>query len=276
MSKIPFLRLRKAAPLVVTLTLQGAIGAQSRLGKGLDLARVEQTLAQAFAIKNAVAVAITVNSPGGSPVQAALIHDRIRALSAEKKRPVYMFAEDVAASGGYMLLLAGDEIYAHPASILGSIGVISGGFGFHEALRKLGVERRLHTTGPRKGMLDPFLPEQPEDVERLKVIQTQIHDFFKLMVEHRRPGKLKGEREILFSGDIWLGERAMELGLIDGLGDLRTVMKGKFGDKTRFKALGRERRKLLSMFGFGSSVDNVADAVADSLETRALWSRFGL
>ncbi len=267
---------RKSPPLVVVLSLQGAIGVQSRFGRALDLARLEPALTQAFSVKGARAVAITVNSPGGSPVQSALIHDRIRQLSEEKKVPVYMFAEDVAASGGYMLLLAGDEIYAHPASIVGSIGVVYGGFGFSEAIRRLGIERRVHSAGERKVMLDPFLPEDPEDVARLRAIQRDVHDFFKAMVERRRQGKLKGDPAELFSGDIWLGGRAVELGLVDGLGDLRSVMRAKFGDKTRFKVLGRERNFLRGLFGLDARRrGNVAEDLLAALETRALWSRFG-
>lgn len=268
---------RKTLPVVVVLSLHGAIGVRSRPGRGLDLARVEPLLAQAFAVKDAKAVAIAVNSPGGSPVQAALIHDRIRALAAEKKLPVFMFAEDVAASGGYMLLLAGDEIYAHPASIVGSIGVIYGGFGFAEAIRRLGIERRLHTAGERKGMLDPFLPEKPDDVARLKVIQSEVHDFFRAMVEERRKGKIKGDPADLYSGDIWLGQKALELGLVDGLGDLRAVMRAKYGGKTRFKVLGRERNILRGLLGLDARHRaNLPDDLLDAIETRALWSRFGL
>lgn len=267
---------RKTPPVVVVLSLHGAIGVQSRRGRALDLARLEPLLTQAFAVKGAKAVAINVNSPGGSPVQSALIHDRIRALAEEKKLPVHMFAEDVAASGGYMLLLAGDDIHAHPASIIGSIGVVYGGFGFAEAIRRLGIERRLHTAGARKGMLDPFLPENPDDVARLKVIQAQVHDFFKGMVEARRGGKLKGDPAELYSGDVWLGQRALDLGLVDGLGDLRSVMREKYGKKTQFKVLGRERNLLRGLFGLhGRDRASLAEDVLATMETRALWSRFG-
>ncbi len=273
LSFLPFFR--PVPPLVAILHLHGVIAAQARMGRSLELSRLEETLDQAFAIKGLKAVAISINSPGGSPVQAGLIHDRIRSLAAEKSLPVYTFAEDVAASGGYMLLLAGDEVYVHPSSIVGSIGVISAGFGFVEALEKLGVERRVHTAGTRKGMLDSFSPEQPEDVARLKDLQRDIHQLFKDMLIERRGAKLVGPPDELFSGDIWLGRKAVDYGLVDGLGELRSVMKAKYGTEVKFKVLGRERGWLRGRLGLGAKA-NLATELVDAVETRTVWSRWGL
>lgn len=272
---LPFAYFRNPPPLVAVVPLHGAIAAQARMGRGIDLARIEDALDQAFALRGVAAVALSVNSPGGAPVQAALIHDRVRALSAEKNVPVFAFAEDVAASGGYMLLLAGDEIYVHPASLVGSIGVIYMGFGFVEFMQKLGLERRLHTAGEHKAMLDPFLPEKAEDVERLKGIQDDIHQFFIDMVQKRRVGKLTGAASELFSGDVWLGNKAVTLGLADGIGDLRSVMRMKMGPATRFKVIGREKTWIRERLGLGAR-PSLADGLIDAAEARGLWSRFGL
>jgi signal peptide peptidase SppA len=227
------------------------------------------------------AVALVVNSPGGSPVQSALIAGRIRALAAEKELPVYAFAEDVAASGGYMLLAAADTLYADPSSIVGSIGVISSGFGFTEMIAKLGVERRLHTAGDRKSLLDPFLPETDQDRERLKAIQKEMHENFKAYVRGRRQGKLNATEDELFSGEFWTGTRAMELGLVDGMGDLRTIMREKFGDKVKLRMIAEPRRRWLGRLRplFPTAIDGGdtwADQLVDATERRALWARFGL
>ena len=219
-------------------------------------------------------MALAVNSPGGAPVQAALIAGRIRALSEEKEIPVYAFCEDVAASGGYWLACAAEEIYAHPASIVGSIGVISAGFGFPGLLEKVGVERRVHTSGDKKGMLDPFQPEKPEDIERLRDIQEDIHEQFRDYVRVRRGDRLNGTDDVLFSGEFWTGRRARELGLVDGLGDLRTVMREKFGDKVDLKLVGGPRRFGLMRL-FGSRGDLAADAIG-AIDERLHWSRYGL
>jgi signal peptide peptidase SppA len=227
-----------------------------------------------------LALALQVNSPGGSPVQSALIAKRIRNLAKENDLPVFAFVEDVAASGGYWLACAADEIYAERSSIVGSIGVVSAGFGFEEAIKKIGVERRLYHQGRNKAMLDPFKPEDPEDVERLYAIQKDIHETFIDHVKDRRGKRLKGEDDDLFNGDIWTGQRALELGLIDGIGDLRSVMRDRFGEKVQLRVVGGERSWLKRRLGLtGRPIVEpevlVSGALA-AIEERALWSRFGL
>jgi len=268
-------KLVRRRPLVAVVPLVGAIGVGGRLHHGLTLAGLEPRLDQAFALKGLKAVALAINSPGGAPVQSMLIAARIRALAAEKKLPVIAFCEDVAASGGYILALAGDEIIAHPSSLVGSIGVVSAGFGFPGLLEKLGVERRVHAAGDRKAMLDPFQPEKKADVARLEAIQKMLHDQFKALVVERRGEKLPRAKKPLFSGDVWLGEKALDLGLVDGLGDLRTVMRARFGDKTRFKVLGGERNWLRRRLGLAGGGGLAAGLIGDA-EERALWARFGL
>lgn len=268
----PLSLLRRNRPLVPVIRLAGAIGTMPFRG-GLNLAGMAGLIEQAFRAKGAVAVALQINSPGGSPVQSALIHDRIRQLSAERKLPVIAFTEDVAASGGYWLALAADEIYADANSIVGSIGVISSGFGFPRLLERFGIERRVHAQGARKAILDPFRPEEPEHVERLLSLQRDMHDSFKALVRDRRGAKLKGDDATLFEGDIWTGRRALELGLIDGLGDLRAVMRARYGDKVRLRRFGERsswlRRRL------GMRTDLVGETLA-ALEERALWARYGM
>jgi len=275
LSFLPFDYFQNPPALVAVVPLNGAIMPQARLGRGINLSLVEDSLDQAFSLPGVKAVALAINSPGGSPVQAGLIAKRVRDLSAEKKVPVFAFAEDVAASGGYMIALGADEIFAHPASIVGSIGVIYAGFGFVEAIGKIGVERRMHTAGDRKALLDPFQPEREEDVERLKSIQKDIHKYFTDMVEDRRGDKLKGTKKKLFSGDVWLAEEAVKLGLIDGVGDLKSTMKERFGDKTRFKVISRGGGWLKDKLGLDARA-NLAEAGAEVLEQRLHWSRFGL
>jgi signal peptide peptidase SppA len=267
-------------PVVKVLRLNGAIGMNVGMRKGLSLATVALPIAKLFGDKSVVAAAIVINSPGGSPVQAGLIHDRIRALAKERGIKVLTFAEDVAASGGYMLALAGDEIYAHPNSIVGSIGVVSAGFGFEKLMDKIGVERRLYHAGDRKAMLDPFKPEDPKDVAHLESIQREVHDSFKQMVRERRGDKLNGDEAELFSGAFWTGAKAKHFGLIDGVGDLRTICRQKFGDKVEFQVI-TQRRPWFSLDAFTSKSDfepraDVATGLITALEERALWSRFGL
>ena len=265
--------LRRARPVVPVLRLAGVIGGLSMLRGGLNLAGLAGIIEQAFKQRGAVSVALQVNSPGGSPVQSALIHNRIRQLAMEKRVPVVAFAEDVAASGGYWLALAADEIYADPNSIVGSIGVVSAGFGFPRLLERIGVERRVHTQGAHKTLLDPFRDERPEDVERLLALQRDMHDSFKAMVRERRGIKLKADDATLFEGDIWTGRRALELGLIDGLGDLRSVMRARYGDKVRLRRIGERTSWLRRRLGFGSGL--VRETLAE-LEERAMWARYGL
>jgi serine protease SohB len=266
----------RGTPVVAVVRLAGVIGPIGPWRGGLSLAGLASTLERAFGLRGAKAVALAVNSPGGSAVQSALIARRIRALAAEKKLPVYAFAEDVAASGGYWLATAGDEIYADESSIIGSIGVISAGFGFQELLQRLGVERRVHTAGPRKSMLDPFRAENAEDVARLEALQREVHGSFQAQVRERRGARLKADDETLFSGEFWSGRRALELGLIDGIGDMRTVMRDRFGDKVRLRPIGAPRGWLMRRFRLDAADDDWARDVLAAVEERALWARFGL
>lgn len=267
-------------PVVAVLRLSGPIGINQGFRRGLAMATSAEQIARLFADKTVAAVAVVVNSPGGSPVQSQLIHDRIRALATEKSIPVLTFAEDVAASGGYMLLLAGDEIYANENSIVGSIGVISGGFGFPELMKKIGVERRVYTAGERKVILDPFKPEDPRDVAHLEALQKEVHESFKSMVRTRRDGKLKAPESELFSGAFWTGAKGKEMGLVDGIGDLRSVCRAKFGDKVELRVIQPKRSWLGSVSPFGSSAAHEpadwAGGVFAAAEERALWARFGL
>src|SRR6266705_1686679 len=224
-------RLRRGAAVVPVVRLSGLIGAVTPLRPGMSLAGVARTLERAFSMKNAKAVALVINSPGGSPVQSRQIYLRIRQLAAEKKLPVLVFVEDVAASGGYMIACAGDEIFCDPSSILGSIGVVGGGFGFQDLIKRIGVERRLYTAGEHKAMLDPFLPEDPDDVRRLKALQREIHAIFIALVKGSRGARLKGADDLLFTGEYWAGETSVSLGLVDGIGDLRSTLRARFGEK---------------------------------------------
>ena len=283
LDRIPLGPLREAAPQVAVVRLFGVIGPLGPLRSGLNMAALAWPLERAFAMKPLSAVALAVNSPGGSAAQSSLISTRIRQLAAEKNVPVFAFIEDVAASGGYWLASAADEIFATDTSIVGSIGVISASFGFHELIGRLGIRRRLYTAGERKSILDPFLAEDPNDVERLKALQRELHEVFKAQVRGRRANKLKASEEMLFSGEFWTGRRALELGLIDGVGDLRGTLRRRFGEKVRLRVVGAERGWLRRRLGFAdmgrgpvSSPMDWAPELLASLEARALWSRFGL
>jgi len=246
---------------------------------GLSLASHAAAIDRAFRASGLVAVAIVVNSPGGSPVQSALLYRRIRQLADDKHVPVIAFAEDVAASGGYWLALAGDEIFTEETSLIGSIGVISAGFGLYQLLGRLGIERRLHTAGERKSLLDPFLPEDPSDVARLTELQQDIHQSFKEHVRRRRAGKIDEADESLFTGDVLTGRMAMDRGLVDGIGELRAVMRTRYGDKVRLRPISADRRRLpfLSRLPFvGREPVSLVAELVDWLETRLLWARFGL
>ena len=270
------LRFRKSVPVVNHLSLSGAIGIGTPMRPALTLKSLNPLLERAFKRKGLSAVAITINSPGGSPVQSALIHARIRELAEEKKVPVIVFCEDVAASGGYWLACAGDEIYADESSVVGSIGVISSGFGFVEAIRKLGVERRVHTAGENKSMLDPFKPERPEDIEHLLSLQADIHDAFKTLVLSRRGTKLKLEDKDIFSGAFWSGRQALARGLVDGIGHMHQVLKARFGEKLVIRPIAAGQGWGLRKLAFGAQMPDIAANALEALETRALWSRFGL
>ena len=271
----------RRGPVVPVVRLSGVIASGGLLGsRGISIESVAPLLKRAFDMRGAKAVALAINSPGGSPVQSALIGQRIRLLAAENDVKVIAFVEDVAASGGYWLACAADEIVVDPSSIVGSIGVISAGFGFQDMIGRIGVERRVHTSGERKAMLDPFRPEKPEDVERLHRLQAEIHDGFKDWVRERRAGKLKGDEATLFSGEFWTGKRGLELGLVDGLGELRTTLQARYGAQVHLPVIG-PRRRLLSRFGLGTSVDGtgidgIGPATLAAIEERLHWQRFGL
>src|SRR5215813_4042617 len=224
-------RMRRGAVVVPVVRLSGLIGAVTPLRPGMSLAGVAKMFERAFSMKNAKAVALLINSPGGSPVQSRQIYLRIRQLAAEKKLPVLVFVEDVAASGGYMIACAGDEIFCDPSSILGSIGVVGGSFGFQDLIKRIGVERRLYTAGEHKAMLDPFLPEDPDDVARLKALQRDIHAIFIALVKGARGARLKGSDDVLFTGEYWAGEKSVSLGLADKIGDIRSTLRERFGEK---------------------------------------------
>jgi signal peptide peptidase SppA len=266
--------------------LSGVIGAVTPLRPGMTLAGIARTLERAFSMSNAKAVALVINSPGGSPVQSRQIYLRIRQLAAEKKLPVLVFVEDVAASGGYMIACAGDEIFCDPSSILGSIGVVGGSFGFQELIKKVGIERRLYTAGEHKAMLDPFLPENRDDVARLKTIQREIHATFIALVKASRGSRLKGADDVLFTGEYWAGETSVSLGLADTIGDLRSTLRARYGDKVEMPLVAPARGMLSGLFGRRSagadalaSLDAVAglpEGLISALESRAIWAKFGL
>ncbi len=261
---LPFV---KNDPTVAVLRLSGVIATGSR--GALNDAALAGLIEKAFARGKPAAVALLLNSPGGSPVQSSLIAARIRRLAAEKDVPVVAFVEDVAASGGYWLACAADEIFVDDSSIVGSIGVISASFGFHELMQRQGIERRVHTAGKDKSMLDPFRPERAEDVARLKDLQQQIHDAFIAHVKARRGAKLP-EGADLFTGEIWVGRKAIDVGLADGIGHLVPVMKDRFGDKVRFRVYG-QRRPFWARFGA-----SLTEAALGQIEERSLWARYGL
>ena len=275
-------------PTVPVLRFSGPIGMATPLRPGLSIGTAAGAIERAFAMSKTPSVAIVINSPGGSPVQSNLIFRRIRQLGQETGKRVYVFCEDVAASGGYFLASAGDEIYADPSSIVGSIGVVSAGFGFDKAIKQLGIDRRLYTSGSNKGSLDPFSPEKPDDVERLKSVQRDVHDVFISVVKERRGPKLRGPDSEIFSGAFWSAKTALEFGLIDGIGDLRTKMRALHGDKVRLRVvpletggwLSRRLRRLPSLGGFDAGVPasnwSLGDDIVSAVETRSLWSRFGL
>jgi serine protease SohB len=274
-------RFRSDTPVVPVVRLTGVIGFSTPLRPGLSLAGIARTLERAFAARNSPAVAVAINSPGGSPVQSHLIFRRIRELAQEKSRRVIAFIEDAAASGGYMIACAADEIIADPHSIVGSIGVVGSSFGFDKAMAKLGIERRLYTSGEHKAMLDPFLPENTDDVERLKKLQREIHDDFIGLVKSRRDGKLAGPENDLFSGEYWTGRKALELGLVDAIGDLRGVLRERFGEKVVTPLVSAERGWFgRRVAGVGSPLGllqgGLAEDVISALEARAMWARYGL
>jgi serine protease SohB len=271
--------LRPNTPIVPVVRLIGTIGVSTPLRPGLMLATVSRTLERAFSVAGARAVALAINSPGGSPAQSHLIFRRIRQLAEEKSLPVFAFIEDVGASGGYMLACAADEIVCDPYAIVGSIGVVGGTFGFVELMHKLGIERRVYTAGERKVMLDPFKPEKPEDVARITALQADMHANFIALVKARRGTRLAGPDETLFSGEFWTATKAIEFGLADRTGDLRSAMRERYGDKVRLPLIQADRSLLgrrLSGVGGALAGEGLADDLISAAEARALWSRFGL
>ena len=275
-------RFRADIPVVPVVRLSGVIGVSTPLKPGLMLSSIARSLERAFATRNARAVALIVNSPGGSPSQSHLIYRRIRQLAVEKKLPVIAFVEDVGASGGYMLACAGDEIICDQFSIVGSIGVVGGSFGFPKLMEKLGVERRVYTSGERKVMLDPFQPEKPEDVKRIKAIQKDIHEHFIALVKQSRGTRLKGAEKTLFSGEFWTAQDAIELGLADRIGDLRATLRERYGEKVRTPLISADRglfgRRIPALGSLDALVpkDGLGADLISALEARALWGRYGL
>lgn len=267
--------------IVPVLRLSGPIGMVSPLRPGLSLTALAEAIERAFGMSKLPSVAIVINSPGGSAVQSSLIFRRIRQLAEEHEKRVYVFCEDVAASGGYYLAVAGDEIYADASSIVGSIGVIFASFGLDKAIEKLGIERRVYTAGTSKNALDAFLPENPDDVARIKAVQSDVHDVFIGVVKDRRAGKLRAPDAELFSGAFWSAKKALDLGLIDGVADVRTKMRELHGEKVELKLVPIGGTGLLSRLrrGPGGSEQlglvDPAEAIA-AIEVRALWARYGL
>lgn len=278
---------RNPKPVVAIVRLSGIIADRSGVGRsGISAVNLVSVLESAFNLPHLKAVALSINSPGGSPVQSSLIGKRIRALAKEKEIPVIAFAEDVAASGGYWLACAADEIYADESSVIGSIGVISAGFGFQDAIKKLGVERRVHASGEMKSTLDPFLQEKPEDVDRLMELQQDIYKAFTNMVLERRKGKLKASEKELFTGAFWTGRRALDLGLVDGLGELTEIMQERYGDDVKFCPIEQRQSWFKQKLGIGANVKTWTQSQATiptfveevfiAIEERSLRNKFGL
>jgi signal peptide peptidase SppA len=276
MASSKLMRLLRGTPVVPVVRLTGAIGFSTPLSPGITLATTAKLLDRAFGVKSAKAVALVINSPGGSPVQSHLIYQRIRSLAAEKKKKVIAFVEDVAASGGYMIACAADEIIVDRSSIVGSIGVISASFGFDKAIKKLGIDRRVHTAGENKLTLDPFQPEKADDIRRLKALQKDIHEMFIGLVKTSRGKKLKGPEKTLFSGEFWTGEKSVELGLADRFGEIKTVLRERYGKKVE-TPLVSPSTSWFSKKTPGVSFDgDWASTLISAMEARALWSRYGL
>lgn len=273
-------RLKSKALEIPVVRLNGAImSGNSPLRQNLSLEGVSAVLEKAFSDKHSPAVAISVNSPGGSPVQSRFIYRRIRDLASEKNKKVHVFVEDVAASGGYMIAIAGDEIIVDPSSIIGSIGVVSASFGFTELIKKIGIERRVHTAGKNKVTMDPFQPEKPADIEHIKSLQLEIHQTFIDLVKERRGTKLSDD-DTLFTGQFWSGITAVKLGLVDGLGDIRSHLLEAYGPKTKLKLIQPARSLLGRKSAIGIRQDNLIAAATDgfitAVEEKTLWSRYGL
>lgn len=290
LARLPVSRLQNPPPVASVLRLSGPIGSVGRFRGGLTLAGLDSAIERAFKLPRLCCVALLVNSPGGSPVQSDLIARRIRDLAGEKNIPVLAFCEDVAASGGYWLACAGDQIYVRESSVVGSIGVIAAGFGFPELLKRIGVERRVYTIGEQKGMLDPFQDEKADEVAHLKQVQQDIQENFTAYVRARRGERLNGPDEDLFNGSFWAGKRAVDLGLADGVGEMRQVLRNRFGEKVvirqmdlgkpwwrrRFGITAARARAAGALWGGGPIAEDMVSGALAAIEERALWSRFGL
>jgi len=263
----------KKKKIIPHIKLVGVIGNVGKFKQGIDFSGQEEIILKAFSVKKTPCVAITINSPGGSPVQSHLIFNFIRQQAKKNKKKVIVFAEDIAASGGYLIACAGDEIYANSSSIIGSIGVIYSSFGFTELIKKIGVERRVHTAGKNKSTLDPFLEEKKEDIERLKNIQLDLHKDFINVVEKSRGEKLKKSEVELFSGEFWSGTKSKELGLIDEIGDANQVLREKFGEDVIIKKFEKSKSWLSKKL---SSSNDQVDQVANILEEKSIWQKYGL
>jgi len=265
----------KKKKIIPHIRLTGVIGSVGRFKQGIDFSGQQEIIKKAFSFKKAKSIAISINSPGGSPVQSHLIHDYIRQLAKKNKKKVIVFAEDVAASGGYLIACAGDEIYANSSSIVGSIGVISASFGFQDAIKKIGVQRRVYTAGKNKSTLDPFKEEKEEDIERIKKLQLELHSDFIEVVKKSRGVKLKDpEKNNTFTGEFWSGSASIKLGLIDGIGNAEQILREKFGEDIVIKKL--EKQKSFIAKKLSSSIDSQIDNIASVIEERALWQKFGL
>ena len=257
------------------LRLSGVIGSVGRFRQGIDFSGQQGMIKKAFSFKKAKNIAISINSPGGSPVQSHLIHDYIRQLAKKNNKKVLVFAEDVAASGGYLIACAGDEIYANSSSIVGSIGVISAWFGFQEAIKKVGIQRRVYTAGKNKSTLDPFKEEKDEDIQRIKKLQLELHsDFINVVKKSRGPKLKEPEKNNTFTGEFWSGSTSLKLGLVDGIGNAEQILREKFGEDVVIKKL--EKPKSFIAKKLSASIDNQIDSVANVLEERAQWQKFGL
>ena len=269
------LKIFKKKKIVPHIRLSGVIGSVGRFKQGINFAGEQEIIDKAFANKKALAIAISINSPGGSPVQSHLIYSYVKKLAKKNKKKVLVFAEDVAASGGYLIACTGDEIYANSSSIVGSIGVISASFGFQDAIKKIGIERRVYTAGKNKSTLDPFVAEKEEDIQRLKKIQLELHSDFINVVKASRSSKLIDiEKNNIFTGEFWSGSTSLKLGLIDGIGNADEILKEKFGEDVSIQKI--EKPKGFIAKKLSASIDNQVDSIANILEEKAQWQKFGL
>ncbi len=279
LSILPF-GIGDSKPVVAVLRLEGVIGKISTAKSGITLSTLNKLIEKTFKLERLEVVCLSINSPGGSPVQAELIASRIISLAKEKNIPVYSFVEDVATSGGYWLACSGDKIYVSESSIVGSIGVISSGFGFHEAISKLGIERRVYTQGEKKSVLDPFQPAKDSDIKLIKKIQKDVHEHFITTVKTRRGGRLTQSDRILFNGEFWAGQKAVDYGLVDGVNDLYSFIQDKFGDNVKIKYIEHKQSWIKKKLGISQISDDftndLAESIIDAVEKRLIQNKFRL